>query len=377
MPPTDLILSKANLMSSRDSLRRFFIDSTVSSLQAGNNTIGPESFYFSPEQSNVISLTQSVMESNPNNSWHSIFVDTLGNTVGSSLNIAGQTPLAGIGIVDITSVLPEPKFPFPTSKEEATRWLLSEALSELGYLKPDEPTPAIPSQEDLDKISELNIASATAWIASKIGVSIPQPPEIPKLPQIPTFSLLDLPGYEKLKEYSQKLLEISSQIPTSTSDLENLATNELSQNIPGIPPIPSQPPFPGIPPIPAPPQIPGIPPIPGLAIPGIILGFLEIPLNVIKSFITDINAIIELALKMLSDVSSIPMLIIDQIFKQIEKIPYIKDILNHPVKPKLFISSFLSVIKFLTGAIGAVLVGSILGAGSISSSIPNLVSNLF
>ena len=186
-----------------------------------------------------------------------------------------------------------------------------------------------------------------------------------------------MPGYEKLKEYSQKLLEISSQIPTSTSDLENLATNELSQNIPGIPPIPSQPPFPGIPPIPAPPQIPGIPPIPGLAIPGSILGFLEIPLNVIKSFITDINAIIELALKMLSDVSSIPMLIIDQIFKQIEKIPYIKDILNHPVKPKLFISSFLSVIKFLTGAIGAVLVGSILGAGSISSSIPNLVSNLF
>ncbi|MBM3206901.1 MAG: hypothetical protein FJZ43_04755, partial [Candidatus Staskawiczbacteria bacterium] len=114
MPPTDLILSKANLLSSRESLRKFFIDSTFSTLEKGNS-FGPSSFQFSPENSSTVSTMRQVMENNPNNAWHSVFVDTFGNTIGSSLNVAGQTPLAGIGIIDITSVLPEPKFPFPTS----------------------------------------------------------------------------------------------------------------------------------------------------------------------------------------------------------------------------------------------------------------------
>jgi hypothetical protein len=350
MPPNDLILTKANLMSSRESLRSFFIDSTFKSLERGNS-FGPSSFHFSPENPTTVSTMRQVMENNPNNAWHSVFVDTFGNTIGSSLNVAGQTPLAGIGVVDITSVLPVPKFPFPTSKEEATRWLLSEALSELGHLKPNESVPKIPSQEDLDKISEINIASATAWIASKIGVPFGQLPEIPKLPQIPTLSLLDLPGYEKLKEYAEK-------IPTV-----------------GIPPIPSTPPFPGIPPIPEPPQIPGIPPIPGFVLPAIALGFIEMPLKILKSLLTDIEKITNLALSALSDIKKIPELIIGEIIKQFENLPNVKDILNS--KPKFFISSFLSVVKFLASAIGAVLVGSILGAGALCAAVPQLVSNIF
>jgi len=375
MPPTDLILTKTGLLSSRDNLKKFFIDQTLKSLETGNNSIGPENFRFLPEQQNVISATRQALESNPNNAWHSIFVDTFGNTIGSTLNVPGQIPLSGVGLVDITSFLPIPKLPIPTSKEEAERWLISEALAQTGL-----DISKIPTKDELDKIekeSEDAIEKAKLWLLEQIG-PIVFPPEIPKiLPQIPTFSLLDLPGYEKLKEYGEKLSQLASQASSIQNNLENIAENQIRNNIPGIPSIPETPPFPGFPPIPDPPQIPGIPPIPGLVLPGIILGFLEVPLNILKSLVTDLESVINLAFSILSDIRKIPELIISEIIKQIEKIPHIKDILNSPIKPKFFIASFLSVIKFLAGAIGAVLVGSLLGAGQLSSSVSNLVLELF
>lgn len=343
MPPNDLILSKAGLINDRESVRKFFIDSTFSILENGNS-YGPENFHFEAEKPNIVSLTKQDFEKNPNNAWHSIFVDTFGMTIGNSLNIAGQIPLAVFGILDISSFLPIPKLPLPTSEEEAKRWLKSEVLYNLNLIN-DNNVPQILSEEQLKNIPKQNLDRVDEWILSQIGITMGGMPQIPpKLPEIPSYSLLDLPGYQHLKNV----------------DISKFTKNET----PGMPPIPSAP------------QIPGIPPIPGFILPEIISGFLLMPVKILESLVTELGTAKNIAIACMTNLKKIPEIIIDLVFEKISLIKQIQDVLKLPYRPKLFVASFMSVVKFLVSSIGAVLVGILLGAGTICATIPMLVSEI-
>lgn len=126
------------------------------------------------------------------------------------------------------------------------------------------------------------------------------------------------------------------------------------------------------------PQLPGLEYVkdwlnPGLLLPTILTGILAIPFDIFKIFFSDINKMLSLIL----DIKNLPQMLIDMVFEAVLNIPVIKNLFNLDKKPSLFIGTILEIVKSMTKMIGSVLIGSIMGAGSLSTTIVDLIGNLF
>lgn len=159
------------------------------------------------------------------------------------------------------------------------------------------------------------IAQATLTLTNKLATSgIQIPPPLPKIPQIPTFDIPSLPGYES--------------IPTLPTDF---------------------------------------------FVPDFLSGVLGIPVAIFSQYFTDLKKMTDL----ISNIANFPKMIVDEITNLVIKIPVIDKLLNTNPKPLSLVGSILQIIKFISSAVAATLIGSIMGAGSLTTTVSNLVSNLF
>lgn len=159
------------------------------------------------------------------------------------------------------------------------------------------------------------IAQATVILTEKLATSgIQIPPPLPKIPQVPVFDIPSLPGY--------------GSIPTLPTDF---------------------------------------------FAPELLKGVLGIPVAIFTQYFTSIEKMTDL----ISNIANFPKMIVDEITNLIIKIPVVDKLLKQDPKPISFVGSILQIIKFISSTVAATLIGSIMGAGSLTTTVSNLVSNLF
>jgi hypothetical protein len=314
--PSDKILTSAGIIKERDSFRVSFLDSISNGMKSGNS-FGPDIFHFSPADSQITDFTISTLKEREG-AFSSIFIDSLCLIPAKSLDINGQTPIPtpipGVPLFDITSIV-EQKIPLLEVRNptDLPLWFIGNLIGEANK-----------------ELVAAKIANPTAFpqiiqsVTDAIGRlnPVPQLIPIPKIPQIPVVSIPQLPGYEHL---------LSQQIPQQNLDPRNFI------------------------------------------LPEIVTGFLSASIAIMTSILTDVNKMISLITKF----SDFPKMIIDLFFESIAKIPPLVNVFSQEKKPTLFVATILQIIKFLCGAVGSTIVGSILGAGGISGSVPQLISTIF
>jgi hypothetical protein len=159
------------------------------------------------------------------------------------------------------------------------------------------------------------IAAATATLTNKlITAGISIPPPLPRIPQIPAFDIPSLPGYSTIQVF-----------PTD------------------------------------------------FFVPELLKGVLGIPVAIFTQYFTSIEKMTDL----ISNIANFPKLIVNEITNLIVKIPVVDKLLKQDPKPISFVGSILQIIKFISSAVAATLIGSIMGAGSLTTTVSNLVLNLF
>lgn len=223
----------------------------------------------------------------------------------------------------------------------------------------------IPGQIPL--LTPFGIFDVTSLLPSaKIPFPIPPDPL-----SLANWVLANLFEKDSIEKYLADLL-----IPISGPKLLAEATAKLTELI-ALYAGPSLPILPVIPIISIP-QLPGFEYIkdwsnPGLLLPGLFTSILAIPFDIFKIFFSDINKMLSLIL----DIKNLPQMLINLVFEAILNIPIVKNLLNTDKKPSLLISTILEIVKSITKMIGSVLIGSIMGAGSLSKGVIDLVGNLF
>jgi hypothetical protein len=314
--PSDKILTSAGIIKERDPFVDSFLDSVSRGMKSGNS-FGPDIFHFDPLSPVLADLTILSLKEK-GDTYKTIFVDSLCLMPAKALDINGQTPIPapipGVPLFDVTSIV-EQKIPLLQVRNptDLPLWFIGNLIGEANK---ELVAAKIANPAELPQI--------TQRVNDAIGRINPAPQliPIPKIPQIPSISIPQLPGYEHL---------LRQEIPQQNIDPKNFILPEIST------------------------------------------GFLSATIAIMTSILTDINKMISLIVGF----KDFPKMIIDLFFMAISQIPPLIKVFSQEKKPPLFVATVLEVIKFLCGAVGALIVGSILGAGGISASVPQLVSTFF